>query len=195
MNSMMEIYLFYAAVIMYCVSAVAYISFFVIKNSKLCKIGEVALLLAFGIHTLALGVRTVVAGRLPLTNQYEFATSFAWGIALVTIIFQKKFNFKTLCAIVCPVLVIIIGYAALQNKQINELMPALQSNWLSIHVGTAIISYGSFGVAFGVAFLYLVRDLIKDKKFVEEHLPDWLSRDCVRIYFLNFGYGDWSDLG
>ena len=118
----LEIYLFYVAVALYCISTIAYISFFVIKNERLCKIGELTLFAAFLVHTAALGVRTVEAKRLPLTNQYEFATSFAWGIALVTIIFKRKFNFKALGAIVCPLLVIIIGYAALQNKQINELL-------------------------------------------------------------------------
>lgn len=189
MNALtLEIYIFYVAVVLYCVSAIAYIAFFIIKRERFCKIGEIALFSAFLVHTLALGVRTVGAKRLPLTNQYEFATSFAWGISLVTIIFKRKFRFKALGAIVCPLLVIIIGYAALQNKQINELMPALQSNWLSIHVGTAIISYGSFGVAFGVAFLYLIRDLIKDKNFVEEHLPACEILDLIGYRAIALGF-------
>lgn len=189
MNAMSaEIYLFYAAVIFYCISTVLYILFFVAKNEKCSQTGLITLVLAFAVHTIALIVRTVAAHRLPLTNQYEFATSFAWGIALVTLIFKKKFNFKALGAVVCPVLVLLIGYAALQNKEINELMPALQSNWLSIHVGTAIISYGSFGVAFGVAFLYLIREHLKDQSFVEKHLPDSDLLDLIGYRAIALGF-------
>lgn len=183
-----EIYLFYGAVALYCISTVLYILFFVIKNEKFCQIGEYTLWGAFLIHTAALLVRSVAAQRLPLTNQYEFATSFAWGIALVTLIFKQKFNFKTLGAVVCPLLVLIIGYAALQNKEINELMPALQSNWLSIHVGTAIISYGSFGVAFGVAFLYLIHEKLKDQTFVANHLPDQDLLDLIGYRAISLGF-------
>lgn len=183
-----EIYLFYAAVLFYCFSTVLYVLFFVAKNEKALKGGYWTLLLAFVMHTAALIVRTLAAKRLPLTNQYEFATSFTWGIALVTLVFKNKFKFKALGAVVCPILVILIGYAALQNKEINELMPALQSNWLSIHVGTAIISYGSFGVAFGVAFLYLIREHLKDKDFVENHLPDSEVLDLIGYRAIALGF-------
>ncbi|MBQ7890269.1 MAG: c-type cytochrome biogenesis protein CcsB [Erysipelotrichaceae bacterium] len=188
MNLTTEIYLFYAAVALYCISAVCYILFFVMKNEKCCKGGELTLWLAFLIHTVALVARTMAAKRLPLTNQYEFATSFAWGIALVTLIFKRKFNFKALGAVVCPVLVVLIGYAAMQSKEINELMPALQSNWLSIHVGCAIISYGSFGVAFGVAFLYLIREHLKDRSFVDKYLPDSELLDLIGYRAIALGF-------
>ncbi len=64
------------------------------------------------LHTVALVVREIEAGRMPLTNQYEFATSFAWGICLCFLIFEKKYHFQALGTFVTPVIFLIIGYAA-----------------------------------------------------------------------------------
>jgi len=49
-----------------------------------------------------------------------------------------------------------MGYASMLSKDIQPLMPALQSFWLQLHVFTAIFSYGAFGVSFALAILYLV---------------------------------------
>ena len=44
----------------------------------------------FILHTAALVLRGIGAGHWPMTNQYEFATSFAWAICLVSLIFIRK---------------------------------------------------------------------------------------------------------
>ena len=47
-------------------------------------------------------------------------------------------------------------------------MPALQSKWLAIHVGLAIISYGALVVAAGVSGMYLLRDKFNQDTFLKE---------------------------
>ena len=148
-----ETILFIAAALGYLASAVLYALFFSLKKEKPGKLAGWVLVGAFVAHTAALVVRTIGAGRLPLSNQYEFATSFAWGIALAYLFFARSPKYRALGTFVSPVIFLIIGYAAMQSRQVNALMPALQSNWLAIHVSTAIISYGSFGVAFGGSLL------------------------------------------
>ena len=64
---------------------------------------------AFLVHTAALAVRSIGAGRLPFSNQYEFATSFAWGIALAYLIFARKRRYRALGTFVAPVIFLIIG--------------------------------------------------------------------------------------
>jgi len=43
------------------------------------------------------------------------------------------------------------------NAKITPLVPALQSNWLTIHVTTCFFGYASFAVSFGISLLYLIR--------------------------------------
>ena len=171
--------LFTAAMIIYFAAMVLYFVFLAMKNEKAGKIAGFVLLAAFVLHTGALVVRGIGAGRVPLTNQYEFSTSFAWGIALVSLIFISRFRFRALGAFVCPVIFLVIGYAAMQSKEVRELMPALRSGWLFFHVSTAIISYGAFGVSFAVSLIFLVREKMKDNAFMTRHIPEKDRLDMI----------------
>ena len=71
----------------YLASMVLYALFFVFKKEKLGKIADIIVAAAFVFHTIALITRGIGAGRLPMTNQYEFATSFAWGICACYLVF------------------------------------------------------------------------------------------------------------
>ena len=180
--------LFYISMALYAVAMALFFIFFAVKKDKFGKYGTYVALAAFVFHTLTLIARGIGAGRLPLTNQYEFATCFAWGISLCFLIFNKRFNFKAMGAIVMPVVFIIIGYAAMQNREVKELMPALQSGWLSVHVCTAIISYGSFGVSFAVSIMFLLRDKMKDNPFWEKNIPGSEKLDSISYRAVSLGF-------
>ena len=134
---------------------------------------------ALAAHTGALVIRGIAAGRVPMTNQYEFATCFAWGLCLVSLIFILRFRFPVLGAFAAPVIFLMIGYAAMQSKEVKELMPALRSNWLGFHVSTAIIAYGSFGVSFVLSVIFLLRDRLKEKGFLDQHIPNKEKLDTI----------------
>ena len=140
--------LFTIVLIGYFVMTIMNFAFVIMKKEKLAK---AALLLQTGIlvlHTAVLVLRGLGAKRWPMTNQYEFAVSFAWALCLVSLIFIRKYHFPVLGAFASPLILLMIGYAALQNREVRELMPSLRSSWLAFHVSTAIIAYGSFGVTF-----------------------------------------------
>lgn len=183
-----ESVMFNIAIAIYLISTVLYFIFFAMKKEKTGNYAIQLVKIALVFHTLALVARTIGAGRLPLTNQYEFATSFAWGIALCFVIFEKKFNFRAMGTFVTPIIFIIIGYAAMQNKGVRPLMPALQSNWLAIHVATAVISYGAFGVACGVSGMYLLREKFKKDDFFVKHIPSLEKLDIISYRTISLGY-------
>lgn len=180
--------LFYIALGVYAGAMILYLFFFLGRKEKFGRRGTLLLYAGFLSHTAALMVRGIGAGRVPLTNQYEFATSFAWGIVLLFLIFERKYKFQAMGAFVMPVVLLVIGYAAMQNKDVRPLMPALQSNWLVFHVATAVISYGAFGVAFGVSLLYLIRDRMKEDSFIKKHVPDLKQLDFISYRAVAAGY-------
>jgi cytochrome c-type biogenesis protein CcsB len=184
----MENIFFYSAFIAYVISMVLYFAFFLGKSERMGRYGTYVIWAGFLLHTAALVARGIGSGRVPLTNQYEFATSFAWGIALVFIIFERRFRFRAMGAFVIPVVLVIIGYAAMQNKDVRPLMPALQSNWLLFHVATAVVSYGAFGVAFGVAAMYLLRDRFREDAFFTAHVPSLEKLDAISYRAVASGY-------
>ncbi|MCI8401099.1 MAG: c-type cytochrome biogenesis protein CcsB [Lachnospiraceae bacterium] len=180
--------LFTAAVAGYLAATALYFVFFAIKKEGPGRWAGHVFMAAFGLHTLAMLLRGIGAGRLPLTNQYEFATSFAWGISLCYLVFMAKYRFRALGAFVAPVIFLIIGYAAMQSREVRELMPALKSNWLAIHVSTAIISYGAFGVAFGVSMVYLVRGRMREDEFHRREMPDLEKLDMISYRAVSLGF-------
>lgn len=180
--------LFTAVMVLYLAALVLYFVFFVSKKIKVGRIAGGIMALGFVLHTAALVTRGLGAGRLPLTNQYEFATSFAWGICLCFLVFLWKYKFHALGAFVTPVIFLIIGYAAMQSREVRELMPALRSNWLGIHVSTAIISYGAFGVSFAVSLMFLMRRQMKDNAFWQEHIPQEEKLDLISYRAVSLGF-------
>jgi len=85
------------------------------------------------------------------------------------------------------VIFLVIGYAAMQSKDVHELMPSLQSNWLGFHVSTAILSYGAFGVSFAVALVFLLRDRIAKGSFLDRHIPSQDKLDMIGYRSVSVG--------
>ena len=185
--------LFTTTLLLYFAAMILYFVFIAVKRDTVSKVAMIIHAAGLIIHTAAIVLRGIAAGRLPLTNQYEFATAFAWGLSLVSLVFILKFKFPVLGAFSAPVTFLIIGYAAMQSKKIHELMPALQSGWLGFHVSTAIIAYGAFGVSAVIAVIFLLRDKMKDKGFLDRHIPNKEKLDMISyrsaalgILFLTF---------
>ena len=174
-----------------CLSALAtgalFFIFFAMKQEKAGKAGAFILAAGFAAHTLALITRGIGAGRLPLTNQYEFATCFAWGLCLVSLVFIWRYHFQALGTFAAPVIFIIMGYAAMQSKEVRSLMPSLRSNWLAFHVSTAIISYGAFGVSFAISLMFLLREKMEGNPFWEKHVPDHDRLDLISYRAVSLG--------
>ena len=179
--------LFTVTMLLYVAAMVVYFLFIAARREGMAKVAVILQTAGFILHTAALIVRGVGAGRLPLTNQYEFATSFACGLCLVSLIFVYRYKFHVLGAFAAPVIFLIIGYAAMQSKDVHELMPALRSNWLGFHVSSAIIGYGGFGVSFVLGIIFLMREYMKDQSFLDRHVPSREKLDLIAYRSVSLG--------
>lgn len=175
-------------IILYAMSTIVYSTFFISHRERFAKMGSWLIRIGLVFHTIALITRTVEASRLPLTNQYEFAISFAWGISLTFVTVEWKQKFKSLGIFAAPMILIISIYAAMQSTEIKPLMPALQSNWLFIHVATAIFSYGAFAIACAISIMFLTRNKFKNDTFVSKYLPRIETLDQISYKSIAFGF-------
>ena len=139
--------LFFAALILYFAAAVLEFGGMVFKKPMVTRAAWWLFLLGAACNTAYLVIRGILAGRLPMANQFEFATSFAWGTAVMLIVLQTKFRGEWIRAAAIPMAFLILSYAALQPKEITELMPALKSAWFGLHIGSAVFSYAAFVLA------------------------------------------------
>jgi len=150
--------LFGLAVVFYLVGMVLYFMYAARRQEQVSQWAFTVTGAAFALHTVAMLIRSIEAGRLPFSNMYEFTSLFAWGTALVFLFVEWRYRIKTLGAFATPVIFGLIGYASVLSKEITPLVPALQSYWLQFHVFTAILAYGGFGVSFAVSIMYLLRE-------------------------------------
>ena len=176
--------LFFVALAVYAVAVVLQFTGTAFKRAKLLRAAWLVFLAAFAVHTVFLVVRGVSARRLPLSNQFEFANAFAWGVALLTIIVRKRMKADWLVVAAMPAALLIMTYAALQPMEIHDLMPALRSAWFGVHIGSAVLSYSAFVLA-GVSAL---RWLLAAKKGGVSALAleqmDYLSYRMIAFGFL-----------
>ena len=109
---------------------------------------------------LSIALRTIAAERLPLSNMYEFSSTFIFLVALVYLLFERSYGVRHLGVIVLPLTVGMALYVwslPVELREVDALIPALQNRPLmTAHVSMAILAYATFAVSFAAAVLYLI---------------------------------------
>lgn len=134
------------------------------KKDWASRIGVSLIYLSFLLQLIYFILRWIAIGHAPVSNMYEFMTFF--GIMLIgsTLIMYHMYKQIIVALFSIPVSLIIIGYGAVFTREASPLIPALQSNWLSIHVITVAISSAILSFAFVTGIIYLLNVLHVDKK-------------------------------
>ncbi|MBI9091451.1 MAG: c-type cytochrome biogenesis protein CcsB [Desulfobacterium sp.] len=100
-------------------------------------------------------------GRIPLSNLYESLVFYAMTIVVIYLFIEYRHKNRTLGAFVLPMGFLCLAYASLSpdmGVQIRPLMPALKSNWLSVHVMTCFVGYAAFALAFAFGIMFLIKE-------------------------------------
>ncbi len=94
----------------------------------------------------------------PLRNLYESLIFFVWCLILIHLIIEFRYKNRSLGVFILPVAALALAFIDVSgtSKEIQPLVPALQSNWLLFHVLLSFLGYAAFGVSFGTAAAYLV---------------------------------------
>ena len=177
--------LFFAAVVLYFFATMLQAVGTVLGKEKVCTVARICFIAGFALHTAFTIWRGIVAGRLPLANQFEFASGFAWSAAIMGLILFAKLRQQWVLTASMPVAFLVLSYAAFQPMEINELMPALRSTWFALHIGSATFSYASFAIAGGLGCRYLLL-LKKGHAETETRMKqtDYMSYRLISLGFL-----------
>jgi len=115
--------------------------------------------LAAGILLVGVILRGLWAGRVPWGNMYEFSITSALGILAVFLVWSIKRDLRWLGIFITIPALLTLGMATtVLYSEAAQLVPALKSYWLVIHVLAAIICGGAFTVAAATAGLSLISD-------------------------------------
>jgi cytochrome c-type biogenesis protein CcsB len=136
------------------------------------KIGTFGMILANICLFLLLILRWKESGHFPLSNLYESFLFLSWNLTLIHFVLEKYSPFsliskqglttnKLLGAITSPIVLFTDAFANFslpaEMRAPSALVPALQSNWLMMHVTVMILSYSALicGSLLSIAFLIL----------------------------------------
>jgi cytochrome c-type biogenesis protein CcsB len=125
--------------------------------SNLCWLGVVS---SNFLLFLILGLRWIISGYFPLSNLYESLLFLDWCLLFILIIAEAKTRTKLVGAVILPITFLIISFASLilptQMQEASPLVPALQSNWLMMHVSMMMLSYATLILGSLLSILFLV---------------------------------------
>lgn len=152
------------ATLLYLLVFFLHVLYFSLKKEKILSVIWITLYGTICIHTIGLIFRWVESyrmdiGHVPLANLYESLIFFAWSVTFMLIVMRKKIPYPVIAMCASLASLFLLGYASISDsveKNIQPLIPALQSNWLHIHVITCFVAYAAFVISFICGSLYFV---------------------------------------
>lgn len=168
--------LFGISTMAYILAMIIYIAYLAFRNSQTGTAATALTITGFISQTLAIAVRwsesymqwttltpesssvMSILRSAPLRNLYESLVFFVWCLILGYLIIEFKYKNRSFGAFITPVAGIALAFIGLSGmpKDISPLVPALQSNWLLVHVIMSFIAYAAFAISFSTGLMYLI---------------------------------------
>jgi len=156
----------------YFAAMVLFFAYLAVRSEKVALAANTLAWVGLLAHTFAIGLRWYESyqmpgdvGHAPLSNLYESVIFFAWTILLIYVLIDLKYKQRSIGAFVLPFALFGMLWAQMSlSSNIEPLVPALQSNWLTYHVITCFLGYAAFAVACGVSIMYLFKVSAEEKQ-------------------------------
>ncbi|WP_373004935.1 cytochrome c biogenesis protein CcsA [Sulfurimonas sp.] len=134
------------------------------KIDMFSKITLGLLVIFFIAHTFGLGLRWYISGHAPWSNGYESMIYIGWATVLAGFIFSKRSSMTMASTAVLAGLILFVAHLNWMDPQVTNLVPVLNSYWLSIHVAVITASYGFLGLGALLGFVSILLFIIKTEK-------------------------------
>ena len=156
--------------------------------------------LATGLLAVGVVLRGVSAGRMPWGNMYEFSITSALAVAVVFLVLSLKQDVRWLGIFAAGAVLLTLGLSVtVLYTESAELVPALKSWWLVIHVSAAIVCAGGFTLAATLSGAYLVRDRGEQRSadgqpmgWLSSRLPSAATLDRMAFRTVAFTFPLWT---
>jgi cytochrome c-type biogenesis protein CcsB len=145
-------------------------------NILLGRLGWLAVLAGFVIHTYGFGLRMYITGRPPVSNMYETVIWVSWGAIVISAFFEflQRRKFILLAGSIVGVLCLVLADSApvILDASLQPLEPVLRSNlWLTIHVLTITLAYSGFFLSWALGNIGLGY-FLRGEKATSERVKD-----------------------
>ena len=97
--------------------------------------------------TLQLLFRWSISGHFPISNLYESLYFLTWGITIGQLLIEREYQSPIIPSIAIPIELLTVAFACFvlpdDLKLSSNLVPALRSSWLVMHVSVVMLSYAA----------------------------------------------------
>ncbi|HQG04590.1 MAG TPA: cytochrome c biogenesis protein CcsA [Thermoleophilia bacterium] len=146
------------AFLLYCGSFAMFLVALFARHEGLERVGLWLVAGGWTLQTAALVLRGAAAGRVPVVGAYESLSAVAWSVALVYLALEFFTRVKAIGLYVVPVVIGLLVAALTEYEAPRELMPALRSDIVVLHVIVMLTAVGALYVAGGAALIYLFEE-------------------------------------
>nr|YP_010822454.1 cytochrome c biogenesis protein [Myoporum acuminatum]UOI12680.1 cytochrome c biogenesis protein [Myoporum acuminatum] len=151
------------------VITIHFITFLVDEIVKLYDSSERGMIITFSCITGLLVTRWIYSGHFPLSDLYESLIFLSWSFSLIHKVPYFKKNKNLLSTIIGPSAIFTQGFATsgllTEIHESKILVPALQSEWLIMHVSMMILGYAALLCGSLLSVSLLVITVRKKRKF------------------------------
>ncbi len=156
---------FWGAFGLYAGATVSYGGFLAARKQMFARVAVFLLALGFAVLSVGQLIRWKMDGHFPISNMHEYLRCLAWSISIVYLgLLVIKMKQSYVGAFVAPLAFLIMVLASIFPMQFTpQLVPALQSYWIKIHVPTIVFGTGAFATSFAAGLLYLLRTYVPQK--------------------------------
>ncbi|MFN7135149.1 MAG: inner membrane protein YpjD [Myxococcales bacterium] len=181
-----------AACHIYAVSTALYLFYLVRARAGVALAGLVTLLVGFALHAAVIVLNFKEYGYTPAHGLAEGLSFCAWLLVLGFVIVERRYRVPIVGVFVTPVALTLVLPALLFDPSAGAMLPAaLQHSGLRVHITIAFAGIASFGLATGVAAMYLLLERqMKGKRFgmLFSRLPSLDRLDTINNVLVRWGF-------
>ncbi len=123
------------------------ISLFSVFTKNSTSLVRILTLLVNFFIALQLIFRWFISGHFPISNLYESLYFLVWGITLGQLLIEREYQSPIIPSIAIPIELLAVAFACFvlpeDLKLSSNLVPALRSSWLVMHVSVVMLSYAA----------------------------------------------------
>ena len=91
--------------------------------------------------------RWIISSHFPVSNLFESLCFLSWGLIFVQLLLEREYRTPIISTLSIPIILITLGFACFilpdNLRSSSNLVPALRSSWLVMHVTVVMLSYAS----------------------------------------------------
>jgi len=176
--------------VLYAAAMVAYLWHFARRQPSLGRVATTLLVAGALAHTFVIGMQTMDAGHLPMTNASSAISTFVWLLALAYLYTEMTTDERAMGTFILPLLAVLQLMPVL-NPIVEDRAPVLQRPLFGIHVASLLFAYASFALAcvIGVTYVLLFKEIkAKHLGFFYTRLPSLQVLDAMNHKAIAFGW-------